>query len=187
MDNFLEEAVRRKNPLLGSVLYVLLWVFTVAGALVAGMYLTLAFQMGAGMWMNALMFLLFGLGAYLCFRYKDRLRTEYECSITNGLVEISAVYNNRRRRDIITFKMKDVQGLTRGDDTALAERVSHEEGVKFVKIALNPDAPAYLVYLVRGAEKFLIRMEVSREFAHVMKIYAPNTADIRLDEPEAEA
>lgn len=179
MDHFLEEGIARKGGWIQNLIYVLTWVVMIVTAVAAAFFLTFIFQFNQASLWGLPLFALNGVVAFLCYRYKDRIRTEYECAITNGLVEIAAVYNNTRRREVITFKMKDVLTLALAGDEQ-AEAFARQPGAKKVNITLDKEKPAYLVCLAREDGKFLIRMQVSPEFANVMRLYLPHGANARL-------
>lgn len=180
MDNFLEEGISRKNSAFSTILYAIMWIILLSSAIMAAFYLSFVFQFNSSTILPSLgLFVIFGGIAYLSYRFKDNLRVEYDCSITNGLIEIGVIYNNNRRRDVITFKMKDVQALAHGDDQKIAAYAQRPD-IKQIRVTRNPDVPNYLVYLTQGEKKYLIRMEVSKDFAALMKMYVSRTADVRI-------
>ena len=84
MDNFKEEIVVKRNRTLDQILYGFCWISIVVFGLIAltsfyGIIGATGFN-----WVSLVIAVVFGALAFLLWRNKDKLRTEYEYSFTNG-------------------------------------------------------------------------------------------------------
>ena len=91
MDNFKEEIVVKRNRTLDQILYGFCWISIVVFGLIAltsfyGIIGATGFN-----WVSLVIAVVFGALAFLLWRNKDKLRTEYEYSFTNGDLDISMV------------------------------------------------------------------------------------------------
>lgn len=55
------------------------------------------------------MTLLTGGIAVLLFLRRDRIRTEYEYTFTNGQMDFAQVFNNKKRKNLGTMNLKNVK------------------------------------------------------------------------------
>jgi hypothetical protein len=170
LDNFREEVAVRRNAGMYNFLYMLAWVAMIVFALMAmiglsgvmGM-LTTGFNI-----MPIVMLVLFGGLAFLIFRYKDEMKSEYEYSFTNGDLDVSKVLNNTRRRYLTSLKMKEVEAA--GPVTGAAfNRFISMPGVKKHNWFLNREAKLYFFYFVKSGVKHLMVVELSDEMVSLVK------------------
>ena len=106
MDHFMEEVVVKRNRGMSSVLYVLANVVMVISAILGFMYVQVLF---AQFNVFGLIQTLAMLGiAVLLFLRRDRLRTEYEYTFTNGDLDFAQVFNNQKRKTLGTMRVKNV-------------------------------------------------------------------------------
>ena len=89
MDNFREESVGRRNGFLFDILYALSWVVIVVFGLIAVMLLQVTLmQLNFNLPLIVVMLVTGGI-AVLLFLRKDRLKTEYEYTFTNGELDLA--------------------------------------------------------------------------------------------------
>jgi hypothetical protein len=170
LDNFREEVAVRRNAGLYGFLYALAWVAMVIFALIAIMGLSgLMSMLTTGF--NAapiIMLVVFGGLAFLIFRYKDELKSEYEYAFTNGDLDVSKVLNNSRRRYLTSLTMKNVEAA--GPVTSPAfQRYLTMPGIKKHNWFLNRDAKLYFFYFNKNNVKHLMMVELSDEMVELVK------------------
>lgn len=186
MDSFREEIIAPKSKVLGTVLYVIAWAALLFFAFIAvqGFYGVFnALQMESvdkvEVVAQAVRLVLFAGLSILLYWRKDFVRPEYEYTFTNGFTEIAAVYNNSRRKNLLTFKMKDVYIIAqRGDETINAKL--REGNIKRVNAFLNRDSRLYCLYIETPGNRTLLTIEPSDEMLKLMKQFTPREAQIKL-------
>lgn len=171
MDNFREEVVVRRKTGLYNLMYVLSWVALVFSALVAliglqGLVLTI--MQGSFEPLSLITTLLFGGLAFLLWRNKDSLRTEYEYTFTNGDLDVSKVLNNQKRRYLTSLNMKNVEAAG-AVNTPAFQRFITMEGVKKHNWFLNREAKLYFYYFTKNQVKHIIILELSDEMVALTK------------------
>ena len=169
MDDFLEETVDRHDQKnLYEVLYFVIYAFVILFALIGSVF----FAMVTANIIYIVPFVFFCGLAVWGFFAKDKLRVEYDYTITNGLVEVGKVINRRRRKDLLMFKMKDVEILGPVDaQGSTYARYEHMRDVKRVRAMINPKTKKYFVFVNEGGQRTLLKFEPSDEFVAIMKKY----------------
>ena len=109
MDHFLEEIVIRRKRALTELLYYLSNGIMVLSALI-GMWMLTNLLSNFSL-MALVITLVFGGGAVLLYLYRDRLRTEYEYTFTNGELDFAQVFNNQKRKNLGTMRVKNVEAF----------------------------------------------------------------------------
>ena len=114
MDVFVEQVVTRKNRALREVLFYGAWVLLVACALIglSGLMNVLYTGADGGLAFRPLaagMAVVFLSGAFLLWRAALRLRTEYDYSFTNGVIDVARVMNGRKRTYLTSFDVKELR------------------------------------------------------------------------------
>ena len=107
MDRFLEEIVVKKNKTANEILFVLSMIVMVLSGLYAVMMLNVLVY---SFTVPGLIMTLLSAGiAVVLFLFRDRLRTEYEYTFTNGDLDVSKVLNNSRRKYLTNMPVKTVE------------------------------------------------------------------------------
>ena len=168
-DHFKEEIVVKKKKILSTLIYIVMWMSMLFSALVASIYLM---QLTSGRFTLDVIipFVIFGGGAWLGWWGKDFLRVEYEYTFTNGVVDIAQVINNRRRKEALSFKMKDVEIVASIDNPKL-HNYEQKQNIKKIKAVVNADSPIYFVFVKKNDQYCLIYFEPSADFLKLMRIY----------------
>ena len=169
-DNFKEEIVSPRSTFLPSVLYVVAWVMMIFSAIYAMMMLQFVFvAFSAG----TLLSLIVSAGiAVLLFFGKDRLKTEYEYTFTNGTLDFAMVFRNARRKELGSMNVKNVTA---------AGHVAHESFQRFLSMKdvekknwfLNRDGNLFYFYYVKEEKKHMIVIEPSEELVEMIRQYLP--------------
>lgn len=174
MDNFLEQIVIPRKKGLQNVLYALCWLAIVFFGIIAVIMLQ-----GTVMALN---FDIFGIGvllvtggiAVLLFLRKDRLRTEYEYTFTNGEMDFARVYGNAKRQELGAMKIRNVQACGWVQHASFKRYITMP-GIRKDNWFLNREANLFYFYFEKEGKKRVIVVEPSEEMAKLIRQYAaPN-------------
>lgn len=177
MDNFLEEVATKRNRGTETVMYVLanimmvvfgLWAFL----MLQGIMMLINAGEGAGpIIYYVVMTLLTGGIAVLLFLRRDRIRTEYEYTFTNGQMDFAQVFNNKKRKNLGTMNLKNVEALGLVNSGSF-NRYINMKGIKRDNWFVNRDAQLFYFYFSKDSVKRIIIIEVSDEMLALIKRYA---------------
>ena len=168
MDHFKEEIIVKKNRGLDEVLYFTSVVIMVIMALIAVMQLQVV--LAAFNVMSLVVLLISGGIAALLFLRRDRLRTEYEYTFTNGEMDFAMVFNNQKRKSLGTMRVKNVEAFGPVNSSAF-QRYITMPGIKRDNWFLNRGAELYYFYFVKDGNKRIIIMEPTEELVEMIKKY----------------
>ena len=178
MDNFLEEVATRRNRTVETIMYMMANVLMVVFAALAFMYfmsLQGAITQGASLaeilLAVILPMLITGGMAVLLFLYRDRLRTEYEYTFTNGQMDFAQVFNNKKRKNLGTMNLKNVEAMGLVNSGSF-NRYINMPGIKRSNWFVNRDAQLFYFYFSKESVKRIIIIEVSDEMQALIKRYA---------------
>lgn len=171
MDHFLEEVVVKRNRTMQSIAHAFANIIMVISAILGVMYLQLIFMQFN---VVVLIITLFFLGiAVLLFLFRDRLKTEYEYTFTNGDLDFAQVYNNQKRKSLGTMRVKNVESFGPVDSEGFRKLINMP-GIKRKNWFLNRDANLYFFYYQKeNSEKHMIVFEPSEELVDYIRKYLP--------------
>ena len=168
MDHFREEIVVKKGRGLDEALYFISAVVMVVMALFAvAMLQTLfvAFDL-----ITLAMVAVSGGSAVLLFLRRDRLRTEFEYTFTNGEMDFAKVFNNQKRKNLGTMRVKNVEAFGPVSSPSFQRYISMP-GIKREHWFLNRGAELYYFYFVKDGNKRVIILEPTDEMVEMIKKY----------------
>ena len=116
-------------------------------------------------------FVVFVVGICLFFYFLGDCKLEYEYAMTNGSVEIAAVYNASRRKELMHFELEQVTMIVPKG----SERIAHETFRKkrdFTSKKKKEKEIALVLELESGKE--LIFMEPNKKSLEHIKMYTKN-------------
>lgn len=185
-DMFLEEVVRRHDGALSSIKMALAWIVLVVCGVYAFiqlqtvMMLFTALMNGAAqeegfvvtLIINVVLFILSGGVAVLLFLFKDRLRTEYEYTFTNGTMDFAQVYNNKKRKALGTMNIRNVEAAGMVSSGSF-QRYINQQGIKRTNWFLNRDAELFYFYFQKEQQKRIIIIEPSEEMVGLIRKILP--------------
>ena len=178
MDNFLEEVVTKHRGGAQGLKMVLAWFFMIVFALYGFMQLQnvmMSISM-EGFTLNVLIYvvqlIIFGGVAVLIFLFKDRIKTEYEYTFTNGQMDFAQVYNNAKRKSLGTMNIRNVEACGMVASGSF-QRYINMPGVKRTNWFLNRDANLLYFYFQKESNKRMIVIEPSEEMVGLIKKYLP--------------
>ena len=170
MDNFLEEVATKRNKGSQTIAYIfanVLMILSGIWAFITLQVLMYAFQgkMGTGeIIYNVVLFL-----------DRDKIKTEYEYTFTNGTMDFAQVYNNKKRKNLGTMNIKNVEAMGLVNSGSF-NRYINMQGVKRSNWFVNRDAQLFYFYFSKDSQKRIIIIEVSDEMLSLIKRYAAQGA-----------
>jgi hypothetical protein len=168
MDHFMEEVVVKKNHVVQDMLFYLANILMVLAAIFGFMMLQVIFT---GFSVSLLINLVLLIGtAVLLFMYKDRLRAEYEYTFTNGDLDFAQVYNNKKRKNLGTMRVKNVEAFGPVESDHFRKLVNMP-GTKTSNWFLNRGASLYYFYYVKDSVRKVIVFEPSADLVEYVKKY----------------
>lgn len=171
MDYFKEEIIVKKNRGLDEALYYLSLVVMVFLGLVAFLMLQLVFYNFSVY--SLVMLILSAGGAVLLFLRRDRFRTDYEYTFTNGELDFAQVFNNKKRKNLGSMRVKNVEAFGPVNGNAFNRYVTMP-GIKKDNWFLNRGAELYYFFFVKEGQKRMIIMEPSEEMVEMIKRFLPH-------------
>ena len=178
MDNFKEEVAVRRSRTLYDVLYMLCFTAMIVSALLALVtlqgVLSMVFE-GSFHPIPLVTLILFGGMGFLLWRYKDELRSEYEYTFTNGILDFAQVFNNKKRKNLGTMNLKNITAcglVTSGS----FNRYINMQGVKRSNWFINREAELFYIYFEKDGNKRIIIMEPSNEMVAMIRRVVPQGA-----------
>lgn len=166
MDQFMEEVVTRRSKSTENLIYLLSFaVMIISGLLALFMFnlLTMAIStqgFSTGMIVDIVVTLLLIASTVLLFLYKDRIRTEYEYTFTNGVLDFAKVFNNKKRKPLGTMNLRNVEAVGMVSSGAF-QRYLRMQGVKRINWFLNRDAELFFLYFQKDSARSLMVIEPS--------------------------
>lgn len=170
MDHFLEEVVVKRKRGLQSVTLVLANIIMVISAILGVMYLQLVF-MAFNVPVLVITVLFLGI-AILLFIYRDRIKTEYEYTFTNGDLDFAQVFNNQKRKSLGTMRVKNVETFGPVNSEQF-NKLINMPGIKRRNWFLNRESELYFFYYQKENEKNMIIFEPSEEMVEYIRKYLP--------------
>ncbi len=173
MDRFTEQVVVKKNRMVNEIMYYLaLAIMVLSGlyALFLLQYIFMEFSVQA-----LIELVLFAGVTVLLFLFRDRLRTEYEYTFTNGDLDFAMVFNNQKRKSLGSLKVRNVEAFGKVNSESFKRYVSMP-GIKTTNWFLNRGAELYYFYFQKESNKRLLILEPNEEMVDYIKQYLPRGA-----------
>lgn len=170
MDHFKEEIIVKKSRGLDEFLYYFSFVLMILLGLMAVILLQFIF-VNFSVPMLVLLLLSAG-GTALLFLRRDHFRTDYEYTFTNGEMDFAQVFNNKKRKNLGSMRVKNVEAFG-AVSSASFQRYSTMADVKKDNWFLNRGADLYYFFFVKEGKKRMIIIEPSQEMVDMIKIYLP--------------
>lgn len=171
MDHFMEEVVVKRNKVFSEIVYVLANIMMVLFALLGVMMLNALFMGGFSVVALIETVVMVGL-AVLIFLRRDRLRTEFEYTFTNGDLDFAQVYNNQKRKTLGTMRVKNVEAFGPVDSEHFRKLINMQ-GLTRRNWFLNREAKLYYFYYQKENAKNIIVFEPSDELVDMVRKYLP--------------
>ena len=174
-DHFREEVVIKKNRIPEEIMYYLSAVIMVIAAIIFIFEINVLINaiFGGQFYAAEIIFcLLNGAIAVLLFLYRDRLRTEYEYTFTNGTLDFAKVFNNNKRKSLGSLKVNNVDAFGKVSSGSFHRYISMQ-GVKQERWFLNRGAELYYFFFQKDGNKRIIIFEPTAEMVADIEHYLP--------------
>ena len=173
MDSFIEQGVQKHNRTFDEVLYYLSWPVMIIAAIMAVMDLNIVLMNFSQVGVMGIVETLVIAGiAVLIFLFHDRLRTEYEYTFTNGDLDFAQIFNNKKRKNLGSLRVRGVEAFGRVNGQAFQRYLSMKD-VKTNRWFLNRGAELYYFYFQKDSVKKLIIFEPNDELVAAIRHYLP--------------
>jgi len=173
MDHFMEEVVVKRNRAVQNIAHAFATIAMVVAAIMAMVMINILFYEFS---IPALIETLVMAGiAVLLFLRRDRLKTEYEYTFTNGDLDFAQVFNNQKRKTLGTMRVKNVEAFGPVDSNNF-RKIINMPGLKKRNWFLNRDAKLYYFYYQKDTNKNIIILEPSEELVGMIRKYLPQGA-----------
>ena len=170
MDRFMEQVVVKRRRTLDEVLYFASFAVMLVLGIIAMICLSMIFYQFS---LQILILLLVSAGgAVFTWFYRGRLRTEYEYTFTNGDLDFAMVFNNSKRKNLGSLKVKNVEAFGKVSGQSFSRYISMP-GVKQLRWFLNRDAELYYFFFQKEGSKKLLILEPNEELVDYIKHYLP--------------
>ena len=174
MDSFLEEVAVARNKTAQTVLYLLANLVMALCAVMALMYFfaltPILSQSGLStdFFLTLLRLAIFGGAAVFLFFYRDRVKTEYEYTFTNGQMDFAQVFNNNKRKNLGTMNLRNVEACGMVASGSF-NRYINMQNLKRSNWFLNRDADLLYFFFQKEGQKRIIIIEPSEEMTALIK------------------
>ena len=173
-DRFREEVVTRRSKSLENALYYLATVFMILAAVYSLFMLNVMLTLlTAGGFKpeyipETLLTALMLAAAVLIFLYRDRIRTEFEYTFTNGTMDFAQVFNNRKRKTLGTMNVRNVEACGMVASGSF-NRYLNIPGVNRLNWFLNRGADLFYFYFTKEGKKTLLVIEPSNDMQDLIR------------------
>ena len=170
MDKFKEEIVVRRHSGFANFTYYLAWTMLVLFGVIGIFMLQAALNTigtGAFAWGSVIVAVVFIALAVLLWVKKDGLRIEYEYTFTNGVLDVSMVLNNSKRRYLSEINMKIVESIGSVQHPSF-NRYLNDKTIKRHNWFLNRDANLTYIYFTKNGVRHLAVIEPSQEMLNMI-------------------
>ncbi|MEX1378022.1 MAG: hypothetical protein AB1Z23_11205 [Eubacteriales bacterium] len=175
-DVFHEEIVIRKNqgfsnflyPFVNVFMYIFLF-FALVG--IQGLMQSVVDQ--SNLLSSVVFFFGFGGLAVASYFYKDTLKTDYEYSYTNGVLDIAKVRNNKKRKEMLSCNVKTDVEFFAPIMTNDFNRYQSMSEVKKMNAWLNRDIKKQFAIIKKDNQKIMLIFEPSEKMMQTIKKHNP--------------
>ncbi len=178
MDQFKEEVVAKRNGGVQTALFIT----ATAVMVLLGVYALLVFAsltrilsmegFGTSFFLALAELVVFGGAALLIFLFRDRIKTEYEYTLTNSQMDFAQVFNNKKRKSLGTMNIKNVEACGLVASGSFNRYISMQN-VKRSNWFLNRDAELFYFFFQKDGNKRIIIIEPSEEMRDMIKKVIP--------------
>jgi len=176
-DVFHEEIIVRKNRGFSNALYAFLSIFMyITGLLGAVSLFNILQSLGNTQMLLSTVIAFIGFGGVAAgiYFYRDNLKTDYEYSYTNGILDIAKVINNKKRKELLSINTNKELELIAPIMTNGFDRYQSMSEIKKVNAWLNRDMKKHYAIIRKDSEKIMLIFEPRDTFIQVLKKYNPS-------------
>lgn len=172
MDVFVEQVVSRKRRGLYDALFYACWALLICCGLIglSGLMNVIYTNADGSLGVRPLaigMAVVFLGAAFLLWRASMRLRTEYDYSFTNGVLDVARVLNGRKRVYLTSFDVRDLRAV--GEESSSAfQSCARQSGAQLHRWYLNKEAKKYFFFYDKKGGRHLTILELNDEMARAI-------------------
>lgn len=159
LDNFKEQLVRAQDLTLYNFVRIVTVILAVIGVLT---------MMNLGVIIGLVIFVIAGAGFY----FKRFLYSEYEYSITNGEIDIDAIYEMKSRKKQASFNMKEVSLLAEVNSNHYKDFSNKPKKIINCVPKGNKDK-IYAALVTEGNKRVEVQFVPNKEFIDLCFLYNP--------------
>ncbi len=174
MDQFLEEVSTKRQQGFQTALLMLANVLMIIMALIAAITISSLFNYAmtqgfdGAFFFSLGVFLVTGGAAALLFFKRDTLKTDYEYTFTNGILDFAQIFNNKKRKNLGTMNLKNIEACGEVASGSFNRYISMP-GIKKNNWFANRDGKLFYLYFTKDSVKRIIIIEPSEEMAGLIK------------------
>lgn len=122
---------------------------------------------------------LLAVGAfYLAYILASRLKKEFEYIIVEDSVDIDVIFNASKRKNLISFSVKQIEVMAAMNDTKYNSRLKKQFDKVIDASTWKKGAVVYFAILEHKGQKTIVKFEPSASCLEYMKEYAPDKIHI---------
>ncbi|MBQ8391225.1 MAG: hypothetical protein IJX50_01605 [Clostridia bacterium] len=122
---------------------------------------------------------LLAVGAfYLAYILASRLKKEFEYIIVEDSVDIDVIFNASKRKNLISFSVKQIEVMAAMNDTKYNSRLKEQFDKVIDASTWKKGAVVYFTILEHKGQKTIVKFEPSASCLEYMKKYAPDKIHI---------
>lgn len=146
MDNSFEQCVRKSDYTQDEKKYKMYNIFMIISAICA--FIGLVFLLLGQYFFGGAMLVLWVAVAFYFYKLKDGAIIEYDYEFIDGVISISRIYHQSKRKCVVSISLEKASEITPIDINNLNKL--YDSGAKVINCALNDDAR---LYSLRGSYK----------------------------------
>lgn len=125
-------------------------------------------------------------GFYLAYMLSSRLKKEFEYTMVEDSVDIDVIFNESKRKNLVSFSVKEIEIMAAMKDTKYNGRLK-ENFDKVVDASTHKtNATVYFVIFDNKGQRTIVKFEPSVSCLEYMKKYAPDKIHINAAAEEDE-
>lgn len=124
---------------------------------------------------NWVMYIFAGILGFLCYVFywlSGRTKVEYDYTITNGTVDIAKIYNDKKRKKLVSVESSEILDMRSITSDVFQEYFS-DRSIKKANMFLNKGPHLYYMLFIKDDKKVAVIFEPDQQFVEYMKLYNP--------------
>lgn len=116
------------------------------------------------------------IAALLCalfYTLAQTVRVEYDYTLTNGILDLAKILNEKKRKKIVSIDVKQILEMRPITDDGF-QKYFNDKKIKKVNIFLNRGEHLYYMIFVKDDAKIAIIFEPDKQLLQYMKLFNPD-------------
>lgn len=182
MDSYIEQSVCGGRDKVKSVLYGLCWCVVILLLIPAMFFASGVFGNNPDTldinWLNLVLMCIVLAVAFGIFRWKDHLCMEYDYTLRGDTLEISGIFNARRRRKLAEIPLEGIQQIGPADEPEILKKSQFKQHKWFANVNASK---YYLIYMKENSRRMAI-LELSDEMLTAIRKSGKLSRNVRRNE-----